>query len=102
MFPFAINLLDNFFFIRRWEKAFLKIRKRNDELLEENREHVDSPNSPKFLPTDEVVQLRDELKNKDIVHNERIIEMVSKNYCGNILKFNGMHVRIYGIRFTII
>lgn len=61
----------------RWEKEFFKVRKRNDELLEENREHVDSPSSPKFLPTDEVIQLKEQLQKKDAAHNERIIEMVS-------------------------
>lgn len=44
--------------------------------MEESREHVDSPNSPKFLPTDEVVQLKEQLQKKDAAHNERIIEMV--------------------------
>lgn len=64
------------------EQAFIKIRKRNDELTEENREYVDSPTSPKIggfiQQTDNVVKLREEFRKKEVVNNERIIEMVSE------------------------
>lgn len=62
------------------EEAILKMKKRNDELVKENRDAVDSPGSPKFIPPNEqIVQLREELSKKEIEHSERIVEMVSVN-----------------------
>lgn len=63
------------------EEAILKMKKRNDELVKENRDAVDSPGSPKFIPPNEqIIQLRDELSKKDIEHSERIVEMVSVEF----------------------
>lgn len=62
------------------EEAILKMKKRNDELVKENRDAVDSPGSPKFIPPNEqIIQLRDELSKQEIEHSERIVEMVSVN-----------------------
>lgn len=53
------------------------MKKRNDELVKENRDAVDSPGSPKFPPNEQISHLRDELSKKEIEHSERIVEMVS-------------------------
>lgn len=59
------------------EEAILQMKKRNEELVKENRDAVDSPGSPKFIPPNEqILQLREELSKKEIEHGERIVEMV--------------------------
>lgn len=59
------------------EEAIIQMKKRNEELVKENRDAVDSPGSPKFIPpTEQILQLREELSKKDIEHSERIVEMV--------------------------
>lgn len=63
------------------EEAIIKMKKRNEELVKENRDAVDSPGSPKFIPPNEqITQLREELSKKEIEHSERIVEMVCANY----------------------
>lgn len=67
-----------FYLLYRMEEAILKMKKRNEELVKENRDAVDSPGSPNFMPPNEqILQLREELSRKDIEHSERIVEMVS-------------------------
>lgn len=59
------------------EEAIIQMKKRNEELVKENRDAVDSPGSPKFIPpTEQILQLREELSKKEIEHSERIVEMV--------------------------
>ncbi len=63
------------------EEAIIKMKKRNDELVRENRDAVDSPGSPKFMPPNEqIIQLREELSKKEMEHSERIVEMVSVKF----------------------
>ncbi|KAJ6637831.1 hypothetical protein Bhyg_10562 [Pseudolycoriella hygida] len=61
---------------KRMEEAIIQMKKRNDELVKENRDVLDSPGSPKFMPPNEQIsQLREELSKKEIEHSERIVEM---------------------------
>lgn len=63
------------------EEAIIQMKKRNAELVKENRDAVDSPGSPKFVPpTEQILQLREELSKKEIEHSERIVEMVCASY----------------------
>lgn len=79
---FNILLKTIVFILRfRMEEAIMKMKKRNEELVKENRDAVDSPGSPKFIPPNEqILQLREELSRKEIEHSERIVEMVSVHH----------------------
>lgn len=60
------------------EEALIKMKQQNDHLVKETKDALDSPGSPKFISTHEtVLQLKEELQQKDSMHSERIVEMVS-------------------------
>lgn len=59
------------------EEALIEMKKRNNELAQENKDAIDSPTSPKFFSTnDQVMHLKEELKRREAAHTERIVEMV--------------------------
>lgn len=59
------------------EEALIEMKKRNNELAQENRDAIDGPTSPKFSSTnDQVMHLKEELKRREAAHTERIVEMV--------------------------
>lgn len=59
------------------EGALIEMKRRNDELVQGNRDSIDSPTSPKFFSAnDQVLHLKDELKRREAAHSERIVEMV--------------------------
>lgn len=59
------------------EEALIEMKKRNDELVRENKDAIDGPTSPKFYTTnDQVLHLQEELKRREAAHTERIVEMV--------------------------
>lgn len=59
------------------EEALIEMKKRNDELVRENKDAIDSPTSPKFFTSnDQVMHLKGELKRREAAHTERIVEMV--------------------------
>lgn len=64
-------------YIHRMEEALIEMKKRNDELVRENKDAIDSPTSPKFFTSnDQVMHLKEELKRREAAHTERIVEMV--------------------------
>lgn len=60
------------------EEALLQMKKRYDDLLNETIDSADGPTVQLKITSanDEVQQLKDELKKREAVHAERIVEMV--------------------------
>lgn len=70
------------------EEALIRMKQQNDHLVKETKDALDSPGSPKFISTHEtVLQLKEELQQKDTMHSERIVEMVSWYFLTHALLF---------------
>lgn len=61
------------------EEALVEMKKKYNELLRENMDAADGPTTVKIASAnDEVMQLKEELKKREVAHSERIVEMVWK------------------------
>lgn len=59
------------------EEALIELKKKYNELLHENVDAADGPTKIKTASAnDEVMQLKEELKKREVAHSERIVEMV--------------------------
>lgn len=63
------------------EEALVEMKKKYNELLRDNMDAADGPTTVKIASAnDEVMQLKEELKKREVAHSERIVEMVWKCY----------------------
>lgn len=61
------------------EEALVELKTKYNELLRENMDAADGPTTVKIASAnDEVMQLKEELKKREVAHSERIVEMVCK------------------------
>lgn len=61
------------------EEALIDLKKKYNELLHDSMDTADGPTSVKIASAnDEVLQLKEELKKREVAHSERIVEMVWK------------------------
>lgn len=59
------------------EEALIELKTKYNELLHGNMDAADGPTTVKIATAnDEVLQLKEELKKREVAHSERIVEMV--------------------------
>lgn len=81
------------------EEALLDMKKKYNELLRENMDAADGPTTVKIASAnDEVSQLKDELKKREVVHSERIVEMVCERSLFRNQYF--VHLTQFGMRMS--
>lgn len=59
------------------EEALIELKQKYNELLHENVDAADGPPKVKIATANnDVLQLKEELKRREVAHSERIVEMV--------------------------
>lgn len=83
--------------VRRMEEALIEMKRRYDDLMKETIDSADGPTTIQIsAASDDVQQLKDELKKRDAAHAERIVEMVrTRTQSANPNLFQQFHSPIY-------